>query len=188
MKRPETLSESIVCDGRLEVRKGVFRGEDQREFERYSLMRQDAAVVLLFDRDRRKVILTRQFRYPVAQHSARDILEIVAGKIDEGEDGRMTAFREVEEESGYVVKPENMHYLTQCFVSPGYSTERFHFFYAEVTAEDKTAKGGGLEAEHETIELVELDVEVFLEQIRNGVITDSKTILAGLFVEEKLRK
>ena len=163
----------------MTVEKAVLR-EGTETFERYRLLRQDASAVLLYDPERRKVILTRQFRYPVAAAASEEILEIVAGKVDSGELPSAAAIREVEEETGYRITDSQLTFHTSCFSSPGYSTEQFHLFSAIVSESDKTAKGGGLEEEHEKIELVELDFDVFQQQIKDGTIRDGKTIIAGL--------
>lgn len=176
------ISENTVLEGPVTVVKAKIR-DGETTFDRYCVQRQDAAVVLLYNPDTDSVILTKQFRYPVAQHQSEDILECVAGKIDEGETPAQAAIRETEEETGYHVAEEKLQLFTTCFVSPGYSTERFHLFVAEVTAADKRSKGGGQEQENEKIELVELEREVFLEQIRNGEMKDGKTCLAGLLME-----
>jgi nudix-type nucleoside diphosphatase (YffH/AdpP family) len=186
MERPKKTSEEMICKGRLEVEKAEFEGE-KGSFERYRVLRQDASVVLLHDKDRRKVILTRQFRYPVSAHSEEDILEIVAGKIDEGETPKEAALRETGEEAGYRVEEKNMVFLTTAYVSPGYTTERFHYFYAEVSESDRTGEGGGLESEHETIEIVEMDAEEFLSKAKSGGLSDSKTIFAALWCEGLLK-
>jgi nudix-type nucleoside diphosphatase (YffH/AdpP family) len=176
---PEIVSEETLLDGVMVVEKATIK-DGSETFERLRLLRQDASAVLLYDPEKDKVILTKQFRYPVAKSSPEDILEIVAGKVDSGELPQATAIREVEEETGYDVSSGNLRFLTSCFSSPGYSTERFFLFVASVTAKDRTSQGGGLATEHEKIGLIELDRELFLQQIKNGTIQDAKTCLAGM--------
>lgn len=178
---PEIVSETILLKGPVTVEKAEIR-DGEATFDRYRILRQDAAVILLYNPETDSVILTRQFRYPVSEHRQEDILECVAGKIDDGEPPAQAAIREIEEETGYHVAPEKLHFLTTCFASPGYSTERFHLFFAAVTAADRRSEGGGLEEENERIELVELNRETFLEQIGNGEIEDGKTCLAGFLM------
>jgi len=181
-QEPEKVSEQIVLNGRMQVEKATFK-DGEKTYERFRLLRQDAAAVLLFNPETDEVILTQQFRYPVSESRGDDILEVVAGKIDEGESPAEAAIREVEEETGYRVTPEKLRFLTSCFSSPGYSTEQFHLFIAEVTKSDKTSKGGGLEEEHEKITLVEMSREAFFKAIHDGSIRDAKTILAGLMMD-----
>jgi nudix-type nucleoside diphosphatase (YffH/AdpP family) len=176
---PEILSEEKLLDGQLVVEKATL-SENGETFERLRVVRQNASAVLLYDAETDKVVLTQQYRYPVAAQSPDPLLEIVAGKIDAGEEPSDAAIREVEEETGYKVQPDKLRLLTSCFVSPGYSTEQFYVFVAEVTARDRVSDGGGLEEEHEKIELVELGRETFLADVKNGAIRDAKTIIAAL--------
>lgn len=176
---PEIISEQKVLDGRLVVEKAIL-SENGETFERLRVARQNASAILLYDSGKDRVILTRQYRYPVAAQSQNDILEIVAGKIDSGEQPSEAALREIEEETGYRIRVEKLRYLTACFASPGYSTEQFFIFGAEVTDADRVSGGGGLAEEHEKIELAELSRDTFLAQVKDGTIRDAKTIIAAL--------
>jgi len=71
--------------------------------------------------------------------------------------------------------------LLSCFSSPGYSSERFFIYYAEVKDADKVAQGGGLKNEHESIEVVELDIATFKKKLVTGKIRDAKTCIAGFY-------
>ena len=184
---PKQLSEEEVLSGRFRVEKGRFE-RNGREFERYRIDRVDAACILLWDREKDEVILTRQFRYPVAAHQQEMILEIVAGKVDDGEGPMHTAVRETEEETGYVVSEKQVTFCTSGYTSPGYTTERFHIFIAEVSSADKTSKGGGLEEEAEEIELVSIPTDEFYRQVDENEIVDIKTILAAKYLEKLRRK
>jgi hypothetical protein len=62
-------------------------------------------------------------------------------------------------------------------MSPGAVTEVIHFFIAEYTDAMKVSEGGGLDSEHEEIEILELDFNNTLDMIRTGAIKDAKTIM-----------
>jgi len=177
---PTILHEKIVFNNKLVLEEAQIRDDQHQEYTRLRLKRQDASAVLLFNTTTDKIILTKQFRYPVADQIKEDLLEILAGKVDEGENPLDAALREAEEETGYHIKKENIRFLLTCFASPGYSSERFHLYFANVTAADQSSKGGGLASEHESIQLVELELNEFKSMIRDGRIQDAKTILAGL--------
>jgi nudix-type nucleoside diphosphatase (YffH/AdpP family) len=176
----EIENEQIVYNKKLVIEEAQLIGENNKKFSRLRLIREDAAAVLVINTDSNKVILTKQFRYPVAAKASEEILEIVAGKLDEGEEPMAAALRETEEEIGYRIKPKNIKLLVSCFASPGYSSERFFIYTATVTDEDKVSKGGGLAAENEQIEIIELDVDKFKTLIRDGALHDAKTYIAGL--------
>lgn len=173
------LHEETVFYDILTLEKGKVQDDAGNTFERVRIRRQDASCVLVLNTDSNKVILTRQFRYGAAPKTTEYLLEVVAGKVDPGEEPFTTAIRETEEEIGYRVRHENMKYLVTCFSSPAYTSERYHIYFAVVRNSDKKGKGGGLENENESIELVEMDPTAFKEAILTGQFADAKTYVAG---------
>lgn len=173
------LHEEIVFKDSLTLEKGQLQDEAGNTFSRVRINRQDASCVLVLNTDSNKVILTRQFRYGASLKTNEHLIEVVAGKVDEGEEPFTTAIRETEEEIGYRVKKDNMKYLITCFSTPAYSSERYHIYFALVTNADKKSNGGGLKNENESIELVELDPDDFKEKILTGQFADIKTYAAG---------
>ena len=123
--------------------------------------------------------MVKQFRYPIADKEPNGVLEIVAGKMDEGETPEQTAIREVMEEVGYEINLECLSLPTIAYASPGYSSEKVYTYIATVNNKMKVASGGGLEAEHESIEIIEIEVQKFMEMVRDGEIIDSKTLIAA---------
>jgi ADP-ribose pyrophosphatase len=161
-------------------------GEWQRQV-RETYDRGDGAGVLLYNRARRTVILTRQFRFPVFAHGEPGtrgdlgtrgdpgwLIEVVAGKLD-GDHPVTTAKKEAEEESGYRV--HDVELVLSAYMSPGSVTEKLSLFLAEYDADSKVSAGGGLEDEGEDIEVLELGIDAALEMIASGEIADAKTIM-----------
>lgn len=179
MEKVKILNEKNVINKELVIREGELSDGDLH-FTRLGVDREDAAVVFILNTDTNKVVLTKQFRYPLSFKTSENILEIVAGKIEEDEEPMDTAIRETKEETGYKIKRENIKLLLSCFSTPGYSSERFFIFYATVTKTDKVSEGGGKEDEHEHIEIIEMPRHEFDELIRSGKMQDAKTYLAGL--------
>lgn len=173
------INEKVVFNDKLIIEKAELN-DGGENFSRLRINRPDASAVLVFNTETQKVILTRQFRYAISAKTKQPIYEIVAGKLDKGEDPLQAAIRETEEEIGYKVKPENIKHLVSCFASPGYSSEKFHLYYATVTNADKIHDGGGMKNENENIEVIELPLNEFNELIRSGKIEDAKTYVAGL--------
>lgn len=171
----QILREEIVFKDSLTLEKGQLQDAAGDTFSRVRVNRQDASCVLVVNTDSNKVILTRQFRYGAALKSNEQLIEVVAGKVDKGEEPLSTAIRETEEEIGYRVKKDNMKYLITCFSTPAYSSERYHLYLALVTDADKKGKGGGLENEHESIELVEMELNAFKDSVLTGQFGDVKT-------------
>lgn len=179
------LKEKTVFDEALKIQEATIQRGNEEPYKKLKLKREDAVAVLIFNTDSEEFILTRQFRYPIAGVVKEQIIEIVAGKIDEGESPMETAIREVEEEVGYRIFESTAHLLVSCFASPGYSSECFYIYFATVTHADKTAEGGGLEDENEHIETVKIGKQEFKEMIANGSFRDAKTYLAALLSKDK---
>lgn len=147
---------------------------DTQQRETYD--RGDGAVVLPYDTGRGRVLLTRQFRYPayVNDHPDGMLVEAAAGLLD-ADDPRAAVRRESAEELG--VDLGSLTHVFDAYMSPGSVTERLHFFAAPYTSADLTGAGGGLEHEGEDIEVLELPFTEALAMIRDGRITDGKTIM-----------
>lgn len=132
------------------------------------------AVAMLALLDNGNLVMERQFRYPLR----REFIELPAGKIDDGEDILVTAQRELLEETGYMAS-EWIH-LTTAWPCIGYSDERMEYFLARGLKH----VGSNLD-DGEFLEVFELSLGDAIEWIRQGKITDSKTIV-GLFWLDKV--
>lgn len=62
-------------------------------------------------------------------------------------------------------------------MSPGSVSELIYFYIAEYSDDMKVSSGGGVDAEKENIEVIEIQFEKALEMIENGEIKDGKTIM-----------
>jgi nudix-type nucleoside diphosphatase (YffH/AdpP family) len=134
----------------------------------------DAAAVLPMDGARGKVLLIRQFRWPVFESGCRELLvEAVAGKLD-GDDPQTCIAREAMEEAGVTIS--NLRLVSHCFVSPGAVKERLSLFLADYDASAPRAAGGGHAQEGEDIEVLEMPLDDALAMIASGEIIDIKTI------------
>ncbi|CAN7724309.1 NUDIX domain-containing protein [Rhizobium sp. LjRoot98] len=137
--------------------------------------RGNGATILLYDLERRRVLLTRQFRYPAYVNGHDDLLtEAPAGLLDNAiPEERIKA--EVEEETGYRVS--DVRPIFDAFMSPGSVTERLHFFIGSYSAADQVSNGGGNADEGEDIERLEPTIDEALDMIADGRIRDGKTIM-----------
>jgi len=154
--------------------------------------RGNGATILLYDLNRRTVVLIRQFRFPTWVNGNADglLIETPAGLLDDaGPTERIRA--EVEEETGY--RPGPVRQVFEAYMSPGSVTEKLHFFVAEVRANDRVSGGGGNASEGEDIEVLELPFEEAMARVDRGDIRDGKTILLlqyaalHLFAEPRVR-
>ncbi|WP_213768379.1 NUDIX domain-containing protein [Caballeronia sp. dw_19] len=151
-------------------RDGAWQRQSRETYDRGN-----GATILLFNRDRRTVVLTRQFRLPafVNGHDGM-MIEAAAGLLDNASpEERIRA--EAEEETGYRV--DNVQKVFEAYMSPGSVTEKLHFFIAEYDASTRVGHGGGVEAEGEDLEVIELTLDDALDAVRRGEIVDAKTIM-----------
>jgi nudix-type nucleoside diphosphatase (YffH/AdpP family) len=150
-------------------------GEWQR-VEREAYDRGNGAAILLYNKQKRSIILTRQFRMPtyINGNPSGLLIEVCAGLLDDLEPEECIK-KETEEETGFIV--HHVQKVLQAYMSPGSVTEIIHFFIAEYDENMKANEGGGLTDDHENIEVLELHFDHALEMIKSGEITDAKTIL-----------
>jgi nudix-type nucleoside diphosphatase (YffH/AdpP family) len=128
---------------------------DGRSFRREIEDHGRASCVLPFDPVRRTAIVIRQLRAP-ALHAggAHDLIEAIAGLIDDGEQPVTAARREAMEEAG--LRLAALEHVATAWSMPGISTERMDLFLATYSAADRVTAGGGLADEHEEIEVIEM--------------------------------
>lgn len=169
----------VLSDNWYVLRKTTFdfQGRDGiwRTMSRETYDRGNGATILLYSTVKKTVVLTRQFRFPayINEHDGL-LIETCAGLLDQ-DDPHTCIRKETEEETGYRI--ENVRKVFEAFMSPGSVTERLHFFVGEYSDQDKVSEGGGLEAEGEEIEVLELPLDEALAMIDTGEIKDGKTIM-----------
>jgi ADP-ribose pyrophosphatase len=118
-----------------------------------------------------QILLIRQYRYA----SGGYMYEVPAGRPDTpGEDWEVCARRELEEETGLLAG--ELTYMTTIFTTPGFTDEQIRLFMAT----DCTTGTGKLDLD-EFIEPVVLNMSAALAMIRDGEITDGKTICSILY-------
>jgi nudix-type nucleoside diphosphatase (YffH/AdpP family) len=138
--------------------------------------RGNGATILLYNKNSKKVILTRQFRLPtyINGNETGMLIETCAGLLDK-DNAEECIRRETEEETGY--KISSVEKVFEVYMSPGSVTEIVHFFMAEYNKAMKVNEGGGMAEEQENIEVLELDFDKTYSMIATGEIKDAKTII-----------
>lgn len=114
------------------------------------------------------IIMVKQFRNAIDSYS----LEIPAGCLNLGEDPKICAMRECEEETGY--KPNEAHHLIDVFTTVAFSNEKISIYYTN----DITPTCQNLD-EDEFVSIEIYSIEVLSQMILEGKIQDAKTI-AGI--------
>ena len=138
--------------------------------------RGNGATILLYNKENKTVILTRQFRLPSFINGNADgmLIEACAGLLDK-DDPENCIKRETEEETGYRIK--DVRKIFEAYMSPGSVTEILYFFVAEYSSSMKVHEGGGMEHEQENIEVLEIKFDDAIQMISTGEIKDAKTIM-----------
>lgn len=164
-------SELLHEGGFLKLRRDTVRLPDGGQSTREYVMHPGAVVVVgLLDDGR--VLMERQFRYPVG----RVMIEFPAGKLDAGEQPLACARRELLEETGYGAR--EWAYAGPVHLAIGYSDEIIHMFFAR-----------GLEAGErrldadEFLDVIAMTVPELLTGIRDGLVTDAKTLSCSLWLQ-----
>ena len=168
-------SEQIWRGKLLDVRRDRVRLPDGNEGVR-EYVTHPGAVVIIPVLPNGKLIFERQYRYPVG----RVMLELPAGKIDPNEEPLLTAQRELREETGHVA--DQWSHLGTMHPTIGYANERIEIFLAE----GLTSLGHNDLDEGEFLELVELSLDEAMQAVREGELTDGKTLSALLWAEKVL--
>lgn len=137
-------------------------GESKREVAHHP-----GAVAVIAMTESGKIVLVRQFRKALE----KEIYEIPAGKLEQGEAPIETAYRELEEETGYRAK--ELTEITSFYTSPGFSDEIIYLFEAK-----QLSKGVAQGDEDEFVEMVEVTLEEAQQMIKTKAIHDAKTVFA----------
>ena len=138
--------------------------------------RGNGAAILLYNKAKKTVVLTRQFRLPTYLNGNKTgmMIEVCAGLLDK-DNAEKAVIRETEEETGY--RLSKVEKVIETYMSPGSVTEILYLFVGAYDETMKVGNGGGLDAEQENIEVLEYSFDEAYSLIESGEITDAKTIM-----------
>ena len=127
------------------------------------------AVAIIPVLDDKRILFTQQYRIA----ARKQLLEIPAGTLEPGETALVCARRELIEETGYGAR--RIRKLFSCYLAPGYSTEKIHFFLGT-----RLVRTRARQAKDEMITVRAMSLHQGLRAIEAGRIQDAKTI-CGLY-------
>ena len=186
IKEVKILETKILSDNWYTLKKITYEypnSDGSRQTQsREAYDRGNGATILLYNKEHKTVILTRQFRLPtfINGNSTGMLIEACAGLLDK-DNPEDCIRRETEEETGY--KITDVRKIYEAYMSPGSVTEILYFFIAEYSASMKINDGGGIEHEEENIEVLELSFEQAIQMIETGEIKDGKTIMLLQYIK-----
>ncbi len=131
--------------------------------------------LLTDDQGSTRIVLERQFRYPVGEV----MIELPAGKRDGQEDLLLCAQRELREETGYTATQwAHAGVLHPCI---SYSTEYIDIWFAQGLQAGPAQLDAG-----EFLEVFSASTDEFFAWCRDGRITDAKTLTGALWLQNYL--
>lgn len=168
----KTLKSEKIYDGKVIK---VYRDEIEQSGKPAvrEIVRHGGGACVLAKRGE-KIAFVKQYRHALA----KEIYEIPAGKRENGEDFAVTAARELEEECA--LKPKELKKIAEICVSPGYDDEIIGIFYCD----DFTPSVQKLDDDEE-LSVEWIDQAKAFEMVFNGEISDAKTVVALLWLENR---
>lgn len=163
-----TIDEDVIYSGKVvKLTLQNVMLPDGRKAKR-EIIRHSGGVAIIAFKDKDTVLLVEQYRKPIDKM----LLEIPAGKIENGEDIEACGIRELEEETGY--KSNKFTYLGKIVTSPGFADEYIYIYRADDVYKGRDDIGDA----DEFINIHEVSLSKIKEMIKNGEIIDAKTICA----------
>jgi len=178
--RIRNIKKQLLSDNWYTLNKFIFDYQkddgtwETQEREAYD--RGNGAAILLYNKSKGTVVLTKQFRMPTYVNGNEDgmMIEACAGLLD-GDNPEDCIRKETEEETGYRI--DNVERVIETYMSPGSVTEILYLFVGEYEEKMKVSEGGGSDHETENIEVLEYPFDTAIKMMKTGKIRDAKTIM-----------
>jgi len=166
------IDSQVVLKGNfLLVKRDTVRMPDGHSATREYVVHPGAVVVVPMLDDGR-LVLERQYRYPVE----RVMTEYPAGKLDAGESPLACGQRELLEETGYTAR--EWAYAGAMHLAVAYSTEIIHVYFARgLTLGTRQLDQG------EFLDVITATTDEVLEWCRDGTVTDAKSLTCTLWLQ-----
>lgn len=174
----EVIKDKVLSDNYFILRNITYdltrQNGDVIRHKREVYDRGNGATILLYNPEKKSVVLIRQFRVATWVNGNEDgrLIETCAGLLDDDEP-EVCIRKEAVEETGYAVS--EVRKVFELYMSPGGVTEIVHFFIARYDDSIRANSGGGVE--DEDIEVLELPFAQALEMMKSGEIRDGKAVI-----------
>lgn len=169
-------SETLMKGRAFSIRRDHLKTPDGRE-TKYDIIEHGGSVVIIPIDENGNVLLVRQYRHA----TGGDLLELPAGTLDDNEDPKVCAAREIREETGMAAG--KLLKLGDFYLVPGYSTEFMHVFLATELSDDP------LEADADEFLSVEsIPIAEAIQMAERGEMPDAKSLAALFLAKSHLKK
>ncbi len=170
----EVVKSTQVYQGKLiKIYEDIVKMPNGKEAVRETVFWKSACAILPVDAEG-NILFVRQYRHAFGE----EILEIPAGKIEEGEEPAESALRELEEETGFTT--DELTFVCQTYTAVAYSNQKVFLFEAQ-----NLKKGQQNLDPDEFIEIERYKLEEAVKMIFEGKIKDAKTITALLIYQNR---
>lgn len=171
----KTIAREDIFSGKVfDIHKDTVVLPDNKQAFREVVEHSGGVCIAAID-EKRNIFLVEQYRYPLQAVT----LEVVAGKLEKGEDPLEAAIRELSEETG--LKADSIKKIGTFHSSPGFCSEKLHFYLAtELSQEEQHLDEG------EFLNCTKLPLTKVVDMIINDEITDGKTKALVLMVDKIL--
>ena len=164
-----TVDSKTVFRGKiLNLRVDTVRMPNGRQATREIVEHSHSVCVVPVD-DEGNVVLVKQYRKP----AELELLEVVAGGVEEGEEAEDAALRELQEETGFTAG--KLQHLSSSWVAPGWATELIHAYLATELRPASLPPD-----EDENISVAKVPLRDVTTLIESGEICDLKSIASLL--------
>lgn len=160
------LKRDIKFLGYYKLEELTIKQKQNNIIKREFLTNKDGVAAIVYNTEIDKYIFVSQWR----PCSERNMVEIVAGSIEDGETPNEAIKKEILEEVGY--KVDKIKKINSFYVSPGTVQEKVHLFFVAVS--EKLNDGGGKKEEQEELDVIYYDYD----EVINMIFLDAKTIIA----------
>jgi ADP-ribose pyrophosphatase len=139
-----------------------------------AIVRHTGSAVMMARDPQGRILLVRQFRLP----ARREMWELPAGRLDQGESPLAAAKRELAEETGY--RARRWKRLASFYPSPGYCSEKMTLYLAE-----ELTSGEAAPEDDESIKTRWFTMSEIRRMVERGTLADGKTLVGVLWLTRR---
>lgn len=169
----QTISSDKVYTGRVISLRVDTVEVPQKGYKKREIVEHPGAVAIVAITPDKKIVLVKQFRKAIE----KAIWEIPAGKLEQCENPKDCAMRELEEETGYIAK--NLKLIHKFYTSAGFSNQKIFIYLAT-----ELEKGNQKLEDGEFLDVYEIELNEVYDMLEKNEIEDAKTSIGLLLIKQ----